>query len=38
MLYFNRQELDVWLQQNHQESSEEIEKKATDYILKNDRR
>jgi excisionase family DNA binding protein len=38
MLYFNRQELDTWLQKNHQESSEEIEKKATDYILKNDRR
>ena len=37
-LYFNRQELDRWLQQNRQNTSDEIEKEATDYILQNRRR
>ena len=31
-LYFNRTELDTWLQRNRQNSSDEIEKAATDYI------
>lgn len=37
-LYFNRQELDRWLQQNRQDTNDEIEKEATDYILQNRRR
>ena len=37
-LYFNRQELDRWLQQNRQNTSDEIEKEATDYLLQNRRR
>jgi excisionase family DNA binding protein len=37
-LYFNRQELDLWLQQNRQDTNDEIEKEATDYILQNRRR
>jgi len=37
-LYFNRQELDRWLQQNRQDTNDEIEKEATDYILHNRRR
>jgi excisionase family DNA binding protein len=37
-LYFNRQELDNWLQQNRQASSTEIEKAASDYVIKNRRR
>jgi len=37
-LYFNRQELDRWLQQNRQNTNDEIEKEATDYILQNRRR
>lgn len=36
-LYFNRQELDAWLQRNRQTTSEEIEKMATDYIIKKGR-
>lgn len=36
-LYFNRQELDAWLQRNRQTTTEEIEKMATDYIIKNGR-
>jgi len=36
-LYFNRQELDNWLQQNRQNTIDEIEKEATDYVLKNRR-
>jgi len=32
-LYFNRHELDEWLQRNRQISSDEIEKQATEYIL-----
>ncbi len=37
-LYFNRHELDRWLQQNRQNTNDEIEKEATDYILQNRRR
>lgn len=36
-LYFNRQELDAWLQRNRQTTTEEIEKIATDYIIKKGR-
>jgi excisionase family DNA binding protein len=31
-LYFNRTELDTWLQRHRQSSKEEIEQEATDYI------
>ena len=31
-LYFNRQELDQWLQQHRQVTKDEIDKAATDYI------
>jgi excisionase family DNA binding protein len=34
-LYFNRQELDEWLQRNKNVTTDFIEKAATDYILKN---
>lgn len=37
-LYFNRTELDQWLQQNRQVSNAEIDKEATNYILKKGRR
>ncbi|MFZ4399909.1 MAG: helix-turn-helix domain-containing protein [Bacteroidales bacterium] len=37
-LYFNRHELETWLQQNRQISTDEIEQQATDYLLKNKRR
>jgi excisionase family DNA binding protein len=36
-LYFNRHELDCWLQRNRQSTSEEIEKQATNYIIKKGR-
>jgi excisionase family DNA binding protein len=36
-LYFNRLELDAWLQRNRQTTTEEIEKMATDYIIKKGR-
>ncbi len=36
-LYFNRQELDAWLQRNRLTTTEEIEKQATDYIIKKGR-
>jgi excisionase family DNA binding protein len=36
-LYFNRQELDAWLQRNRLTTTEEIEKEATDYIIKKGR-
>jgi len=36
-LYFNRQELDAWLQRNRQTTTEEIEKMATNYIIKKGR-
>ena len=31
-LYFNRTELDAWLQRNRHDSTDEIEKAATEYI------
>ena len=37
-LYFNRQELNQWLQQNRQTTDDEIEKQASDYINRNRRR
>jgi len=37
-LYFNRHELDSWLQQNRKYSHEEIEKEAADFVTKNSRR
>jgi len=36
-LYFNRQELDQWLQSNKQVSKDEIEQEANDYLLKRGR-
>lgn len=37
-LYFRREELDEWLQRNRQSSSDEIEQKAADYVLRNPRK
>jgi excisionase family DNA binding protein len=37
-LYFNRKELDQWLQTNRKNTTEEVEREATDYILNNRRR
>jgi len=37
-LYFNRQELDQWLQTNRKNTAEEVDREATDYILNNRRR
>ncbi len=37
-LYFNRQELEDWLQRNRQSTTEEIDKEATDYIIIHKRR
>lgn len=37
-LYFKRSELDNWLQRNRQSSVDEIDAKATDYIVKNKRK
>ena len=37
-LYFNRAELDEWLQRNRQSSSDEIETMASNYLLTNKRR
>ncbi|MDO9580749.1 MAG: helix-turn-helix domain-containing protein [Bacteroidales bacterium] len=37
-LYFNRLELDQWLQTNRKNTTEEVEREATDYILNNRRR
>jgi hypothetical protein len=37
-LYFNRHEIDRWLQQNRKNTNDEIEREATDYILQNRRR
>lgn len=34
-LYFNREELDTWLQRNRQTTQDEIEQMASNYILKN---
>ncbi len=36
-LYFNRHELDAWLQRNRQTTTEEIEKQAANYIIKKAR-
>lgn len=37
-LYFNRTELDYWLQRNRQSSADEIEREAANYIIKNSRK
>lgn len=37
-LYFKRDELDSWLQRNRQSAADEIDKAATDYIIRNKRR
>lgn len=37
-LYFNRQELDEWLQRNRQSSTDEIETEAANYIINNKRK
>ena len=37
-LYFNRLELDQWLQTNRKNTAEEVDREATDYILNNRRR
>jgi excisionase family DNA binding protein len=37
-LYFNRHELDRWLQKNRQITDLEIEQKASDYIIQNRRK
>jgi excisionase family DNA binding protein len=37
-LYFNRHELDKWLQRNRQTTSDEIDQQATEYIINNKRR
>jgi excisionase family DNA binding protein len=36
-LYFNRHELDAWLQRNRQSTADEVEKQATNYIIKKGR-
>ena len=37
-LYFNRAELDEWLQRNRQSSTDEIETMAANYLLTNRRK
>lgn len=37
-LYFNRTELDVWLQRNRQSTNEEIEQEVTEKLLKSRRK
>ncbi|MEI6749615.1 MAG: helix-turn-helix domain-containing protein [Bacteroidota bacterium] len=37
-LYFNRQELEDWLQRNRQSTTEEIDKEATNYVISHKRR
>jgi len=37
-LYFKREELEQWLQRNRQVASDEIEKMAADYVIKNKRK
>lgn len=37
-LYFNRAELDEWLQRNRQSSTDEIEQEAANYVINNKRR
>lgn len=36
-LYFNRKELDAWLLSNKQESVDEIEQQASEYLMKKGR-
>ncbi len=36
-LYFRRDEIDAWLQRNRQAAADEIDKLATDYIIRNKR-
>ena len=37
-LYFNRQEIDEWLMRNKQETSEDIETAAANYLIRNKRK
>ncbi len=37
-LYFNRKELDEWLQRNRQSTNVEIEMAAANYVIQNKRR
>lgn len=37
-IYFNRGELDEWLQRNRKEPSDDIEKRAADYLVTKGRR
>lgn len=37
-LYFNRTELDQWLQRNRQTEEDEIERAAANYLIKNKRK
>ena len=37
-LYFNRQELDTWLQRNRQSTDAEIEMAAANYVIQNKRK
>ena len=37
-LYFNRHEIDEWLMRNKQETSEDIETAAANYLIRNKRK
>ena len=37
-LYFRRQEIDEWLMRNRQETTEDIETAAANYLIRNKRR
>ena len=37
-LYFNRTEIDQWLMRNRQETTEDIETAAANYLIKNKRK
>ena len=37
-LYFRREELDQWLQRNRQLSTDEIDREATNYLIRNKRK
>ncbi|MCB0536011.1 MAG: helix-turn-helix domain-containing protein [Bacteroidetes bacterium] len=37
-LYFKREELDQWLLRNRQTASEEIDRMAADYVIRNKRK
>lgn len=37
-LYFNRTEIDQWLMRNRQETTEDIEMAAANYLIKNKRK